>query len=209
MSLTDKLKWRYATKKFDATKKLSQEQLDNLLAAVQLAPSSMGLQTYKVIVVSDPETRAKLREVAYNQPQITDASHLFVFAAETNVDEAYGKKYIDHIAHTRQVDRETLAGFEQSVLGAIGRLNDEQKTVWGLKQSYIALGVLVSAAADASIDACPMEGFQADKFDEILGLKEKGLTTGAIAAVGFRADDDHFSKLAKVRRPLEDLFIHV
>jgi nitroreductase/dihydropteridine reductase len=209
MSIIDKLKWRYATKKFDTNKKLSSEQLDLLLDAIQLAPSSIGLQHYKVLVIQNPEVRAKLREAAYGQPQITDASHLIVFAAEANMDEEYGKNFINLIAETRGVARESLAGLEGMVLGAISGRTPEQRVLWAQKQAYIALGVLVAAAADQGIDAGPMEGFDPAKFNEILGLEEKGLTATVIAAVGFRADDDHFSKLAKVRRPKTELFIHI
>jgi nitroreductase len=209
MSLIDKLQWRSAIKKFDPAKKITAEQLDNLLSAVQLAPSSYGLQSYKVIVVRDAETKAKLRAAGYDQAQITDSSALFVFASLTTLDNDFGKKFIDLVASTRNVARETLQGYEQVVLGALSGRTREQNIAWSHKQAYIALGVLLSAAADQGIDAGPMEGFDAEKFDEILGLKEKGLTASVIAAVGFRADDDRYSQMIKVRRPKEELFIHV
>jgi nitroreductase len=209
MSLIEKLQWRSAVKKFDTGKKLTAIQLDSLLSAVQLAPSAYGLQSYKIIVVQDAETREKLRAAGYNQPQITDSSALFVFASLTTLDEGFGKKFIDLVAETRNVARETLESYEQIILGALSSRTDDQKTAWSHKQAYIALGVLLSAAADQGIDAGPMEGFDPQKFDEILGLKEKGLTTSVIAAVGFRADDDKHSQMTKVRRPKEELFIHV
>ncbi|MGN8068067.1 NAD(P)H-dependent oxidoreductase [Mucilaginibacter sp. 22184] len=209
MSLIDKLQWRSAIKKFDPAKKLTADQLDNLLSAVQLAPSSYGLQSYKVIVIRDAETKAKLRAAGYDQAQITDSSALFVFASVTNLDNDFGKKFIDLVASTRNVARETLQGYEQVVLGALNGRTREQNIAWSHKQAYIALGVLLSAAADQGIDAGPMEGFDAEKFDEILGLKEKGLTASVIAAVGFRADDDRYSQMIKVRRPKEELFIHI
>ena len=209
MSLTEKLQWRAAIKQFDKNKKLTAEQLDSLLTAIQLAPSSLGLQGYKVIVVEDEATRAKLREAAHGQAQLTDASHVIVFAAETNVDEAFGKNYIDLVAKTRGIGREHLAGFEGMVLGAINGQPADQKLIWLHKQAYIALGVLLTAAAEHGIDATPIEGFDNAKFDEILGLKEKGLTSTVIAPVGFRSEEDGYSKMAKVRRPKEELFIHV
>ncbi len=209
MSLIDNLQKRAAIKKFDPTKKITEEQLDQLQSAIQLAPSSLGLQSFKVIVVQDPETRGKLRAAGYNQAQITDASALFVFASLTTLDEAFGKKFIDLVADVRNVDRGSLAGFEQMVLGALSGRTDDQKLAWSHRQTYIALGVLVSAAAELGIDAAPMEGFDAARFDEILGLKEKGLTTSVIAAVGYRAEDDVYSKMVKVRRPKSELFIHV
>lgn len=209
MSLIEKLQWRAAVKKFDSTKKLSAAQLDGLLSAIQLAPSALGLQSYKVIVVEDAATRQALREAGYNQPQITAASQLLVFASITDINEDFGKKYIDLVAETRGVDRKHLAGYEQMVLGNINSQTEEQRLVSSHKQAYIALGVLVAAAAEMGIDAGPMEGFNAAKFDEILGLKEKGLTAIVIAALGFRAEDDEYSKMIKVRRSKEELFIHV
>lgn len=209
MSLIEKLNWRYATKKFDHTKKLSTEQLNDLLAAVRLAPASAGLQSYKVIVIEDPAIREQLRVAAHGQSQITDASQLIVLASETNLDEAYVKTFIDFVAEKRQIARENLAGYEQMLVGNVTRLNEDQRLVWANKQAYIALGVLLTAAAEMGIDACPMEGFNLALFDEILGLKEKGLSTAVIAAVGFRAEDDNYSKLLKVRKPEEELFIHI
>ncbi|HTH82556.1 MAG TPA: NAD(P)H-dependent oxidoreductase [Mucilaginibacter sp.] len=209
MSLLDKLNWRYATKKFDPAKKLSTDQLNTLLDAVQLAPSSAGLEPYKVLVIEDPEIRAQLREAAHGQAQLTDASQVIIFAAETNLDENYVTHYIDQIATTRGIDRVNLELFEKNIKNSVNSMTEDQKIIWNHKQAYIALGVLVSAAADMGIDACPMEGFQAGKFDEILGLKALGLTTSVIAPVGFRAEDDAFSKVIKVRRPKEELFIHV
>jgi len=209
MSIIEKLNWRYATKKFDHTKKLSAEQLDTLLTAVQLAPSSLGLQPYRVLVIEDPEIREQLREAGYGQQQITQASQLIVFAAETNLNEEFGKKYIDLIASTREIGREHLAGFEQAVLGTINGRDEADKIAWGHKQAYIGLGVLLSAAADLGIDACPMEGFLPGKFDEILGLKEKGLTASVIATIGFRAEEDAYQHLKKVRRDKSDMFIHI
>lgn len=209
MSVIDNLQWRSAIKSFDATKKVSPEKLDELLTAIQLAPSSLGLQAYRVLVVEDPEIREKLREAAHGQAQLTHSSAVIVFAIEVNLDKAYGNKYIDLVAKTRGIGREHLAGYEQMVTGAIENLTEEQKIAWSTKQAYIALGVLLTAAAEMGIDACPMEGFQAGKFDEILGLKELGLTSVVIAPVGYRADEDVYSKMTKVRRPKEELFIHV
>jgi nitroreductase/dihydropteridine reductase len=209
MSLIEKLNWRYATKKFDHTKKLSAAQLDDLLKVIRLAPSSYGLQSYKVLVVEDTTIREQLREAAYGQPQLTEASQVIVFASETNIDEAMVNKHVDNIAKTREIGREHLAAYEQTIVGTVDRLSEDQKIAWSNKQAYIALGVLLTAAAEMGIDACPMEGFAVGKFDEILGLKEKGLSTSVIVTVGFRAEDDGYSKLAKVRRSEEEMFIHI
>jgi nitroreductase/dihydropteridine reductase len=209
MSLVKALEWRYATKKFDNTKKISADKLDILLKATQLAPSSYGLQHYKVLVVEDTAIREQLKEAAYGQAQLTDASQVIVFAAETEINEAYVKNYIDEIVRVRQVDREKVADFENTILGAIAHLTEDQKIAWAHKQAYIALGVLISAASEEGIDTCPMEGINAGKFDEILGLKEKGLTTSVILPIGYRSEEDHYSQFAKVRKPEADLFIKI
>ncbi|QJD96367.1 NAD(P)H-dependent oxidoreductase [Mucilaginibacter robiniae] len=209
MSLIKPLQWRYATKKFDATKKLSAEQLEDLLSAIQLAPSSYGLQHYRILVVEDPAVRQQLREAAYGQTQLTDASQILVFAAETVLDANYIKRYINEVARVRQVDASQLAPFEKSLMDTIDSRAEDQKIAWSHKQAYIALGVALTAAAEAGIDACPMEGFNAGKFDEILGLRDKNLTTSVIACIGFRAEDDKYSEFAKVRKPKDDLFIRI
>ena len=209
MSLIEKLTWRYATKKFDKTKKLTSLQLEELLHAVHLSPASTGVQSYKVIVIEDAAVREKLQHAAYGQWQIVDASQLIVFAAETNLDADYVKNLIDHVAKSRGIDPANLGGYEQMINGKINSMNEEERIVWAKKQAYIALGVLLTSAAELGIDACPMEGFNAPQFDEILGLKEKGLTTAVIAAIGFRAEDDAYSKLNKVRKPEEEMFIHI
>jgi nitroreductase/dihydropteridine reductase len=209
MSLIEKLQKRAAIKNFDATKKLTKIQLDELLDAVQLAPSSLGLQTYRILVVEDPEIREKLREASHGQAQLTQSSQVFVFAVEKELDKEYGEYYLDLVSKTRGIGREHLVGYEQMVQNTINSQTEEQKISWNTKQAYIALGVLLTAAADLDIDACPMEGFDAGKYDEILGLKAKGLSAVVIAPVGFRSDEDVYSKMQKVRRPKEELFIHI
>ncbi|GGH09713.1 NAD(P)H-dependent oxidoreductase [Mucilaginibacter phyllosphaerae] len=209
MALLDKLKWRYATKKFDTAKNIPADTLQTLLDAIQLAPSSYGLQHYRVLVIKDAETREKLKAAGYGQPQITDASQLIVFAAETNIDADFVKHYIDNVAQTRNVPRETLTGFENMLVGAVSSRTPEQALIWAQKQAYIGLGFLLAAAAEHGVDACPMEGFDAAGFNEILGLKEKGLTATVIATVGYRAQDDDLSHAAKVRRPAGEFFIHI
>lgn len=209
MLLKQSLAWRYATKKFDNTKKISPETLDYILDTVQLAPSSYGLQHYKIVVVEDAAVRELLKAAAFGQAQITDASQLIVFAAETNLNEDYVKRYVDEVARVRGAERSTLTGFETMMVGKITSQTAEQNLVWAQKQAYLALGVLESAASEVKVDSCPMEGFNPEKFDEILGLKERGLTATVIAAIGYRASDDAYSQLAKVRKPASDLFIKI
>ncbi|MCH4824136.1 NAD(P)H-dependent oxidoreductase [Gramella lutea] len=199
------LNWRYATKKFDSEREISQEDLNSLLESIQLSASSYGLQPYQVIVVKDQETREKLKAAAWNQTQITDASYLLVFANLKSVNKAYLDSYLDNIADTRDLSRENLKGMEDMITNTTLQLSPEQQEIWAAKQAYIALGNLLSAAASIKIDTCPMEGFDAQKFDEILGLEEKNLTTAVIAPVGYRSEEDHYQHLTKVRKSKSEL----
>lgn len=209
MALLDNLKWRAAIKNFDPSKKLTQQQLDELLTATQLAPSSYGLQPYRILVVEDADTRLKLRGAAYDQAQFTDASQIIIFAVETVIDAALVKNFIDLTAKTRGIDRAQLEGYEQMILGTVNSKSTGDLITWAQKQAYIAAGVLNVAAAELHIDTCTMEGFSAPAFDEILNLQAKGLTATLVMTLGFRAADDIYSKMAKVRKPAGELFIHI
>ncbi len=203
----DALQWRYATKKFDPSKKLSDAQLDALLAELRLAPSSYGLQPYKFLVISDPALRAKLREASWGQPQITEASHLVVMCARTDLGPAYVDEYLKLIADERGVPADSLNGFREILVGFAQNMSQETILTWAKKQVYIALGVLLSAAALAKVDACPMEGFEPAKYDEILGLKAMNLTSTVVCPLGFRSADDAHASMKKVRFPASELFV--
>lgn len=203
------LKWRYATKKFDPTKKIAPDLWAKLELAAIHAPSSYGLQPWKFVVVTDPAVRAQLLPVSWNQPQIVDASHLLVFAAKNPPTAADVEAYAAHIARVRGVPAESVDGYKQMMLGSLARMDPAAAHRWAARQVYIALGVFLSAAALMGVDACPMEGFQADKYDEILGLKAKGLGSVVIATAGYRAADDKTAALAKVRFPAEEVVIRV
>ncbi len=200
------LNWRYATKKFDTSKKVSEEEIEKLLEAIQLSASSYGLQPYEIFVIKNAEIRNKLQSAAFDQPQITDSSHLLVFANLAEIDKSYVNDYLDNIAETRSTKRTELAGFEQMLDNTVLKFSPEEKNQWAANQTYIALGNLLSAAANFKIDACPMEGFNADEFDKILGLKEKGLTTAVVATIGYRSEEDQLQHAVKVRKSKEELF---
>lgn len=202
----ENLNWRYATKQFDSTKKISSEDLETLKEAIRLSASSYGMQPYEVFIIEDKETRERLKAVSYNQPQITDASQVIVFAAKTNVTAEDVTIYMKNISQVRNVPVDALAGFSGMINGAVVSLPVETKANWAAKQSYIALGNLLSAAAELKIDTCPMEGFNADGVDEVLGLKEKGLRATVIATIGYRSAEDKMQHLIKVRKSTEDLF---
>lgn len=206
MELVKSLEWRYATKQFDTSKKVSAEELNQIKEAVRLSASSYGLQAYKVLIVEDTEVRKKLRAVSWDQPQITDSSFLFVFCNYDTVNEQVVDDYMQLVAETKGIDVNALDGFKGMINGALAQRTKEQVQQWTAKQTYIALGNLLAATAELKIDACPMEGFDAEKYNEILGLKEKGLSVSVIAAVGYRSQDDASQFSAKVRKPAEVLF---
>ena len=205
-SIIESLKWRYATKKFDATKKISKENLETLLEGVQLSASSYGLQPYQIFVIENSEIRQKLKAAAWNQTQLTDASQVVVFANHKSLDEAYVDNYIKNIAETRDMNVEDLQGMADMIKNSTLQMPAEMQNEWAQKQCYLALGFLLNTAAELKIDVCPMEGFSAEEFDNILGLQEKGLHTAVIACVGYRSAEDKYQHAAKVRKSKEDLF---
>jgi len=207
--IISQLKWRYATKKFDATAKLSEAQLDLLQEALQLSPSSFGLQPWGFVIVFDPEVRKKLSVAAWGQPQITDASQLIVLCRASVMNQSNIDSYIAAVAEQRGVTPASLTGFSQMMSGSIAGKTSTQLVEWMARQVYIALGVLLATCAVESIDACPMEGFDNAQFDQILDLPAKGLASVVICAVGKRAADDSYADLAKVRFPKEKVILTV
>lgn len=208
-NIIENLNWRYATKKYDPTKVLSSKQVESLMESIRLAPSSFGVQPYTIINVKDKDVREKLKAVAWGQTQITDASDLILFTVPTNLNDSDIEKFIQNTSDTRGVSLESLEEYSNMIKGSVNSRTPEEKITWSAKQAYIALGLLLVAAAEQKIDATPMEGFDNAQFDEILDLKSKGLTTVVIAALGYRAEDDQYANLAKVRKSKEDLFLEV
>jgi nitroreductase len=208
--LVDRLNWRYATKQFDPNRKISAHDWAALEEALLLTPSSGGLQPWKFIVVTDPAMRAKLLPASYGQPQISNASHLVVFAAKNNFSEADVDALIHRTATARGVSVETLAPFRDMLVGGIVKSMDEAaRNAWARNQAYIALGNLLTSAALLGIDACPMEGFNRAQYDEILGLNKQGLGTAVIATLGYRAASDQYATAPKVRFPKEQVFAYL
>ena len=203
------LHWRYAVKKFDPSRKLSAEQWTKLEQALLLSPSSYGMQPYKFIVVNDPALREQLKPAAHGQSQITDCSHLVVFAARLEITEQDVEHYLARIGEVRGVERAHLEGFAKVIKGdVVHGLRHAVVQEWTARQAYIALGQLMTVAAVESIDVCPLEGFDPARFDEILGLPAAGLRAVVLAAVGHRADTDGAASLPKVRFPAGELIEH-
>jgi nitroreductase / dihydropteridine reductase len=208
MTLLTKLNWRYATKRMDG-RQLSPEKLENILSAIRLSPSSLGLQPYKIWVVTDKTKRKEIYEKSCHQPQILEGSHLLVFVARNDITDKEINEYISLIATERQIPEDSLAGFRNTIRGFASskQINPEDYPAWSARQAYIALGIGLAAAADMDVDATPMEGFNAEAMDEILGLKEKGLHSVVLMMLGHRDENsDQLVHAKKVRRSSELLF---
>ena len=205
-TLLQALTWRYATKVFDPTRKVSEADLKTLEASLVLTPSSFGLQPYRFMVITDPQVRASLREVSWGQSQVTDCSHLVVFLARKTLTEADVDHYLERIGQVRGSQGDQLAGYRAMMINTLVT-GPRAATVpeWAARQSYIALGQFMAAAALLGLDTCPMEGLDAAKYDEILNLKDTPFRTVVACPVGYRAEGDKYATLAKVRFPLEEL----
>jgi nitroreductase len=203
------LHWRYATKKFDPAKKIHASIWSALEQALILSPSSYGLQPYLFLVVNDPELRKRLRAVSWDQPQVTDASHFVVFARKLTMTEADVGRFVDLIAGIRSTVRSSLQGYHDMMVGDLvtGPRSAWIKE-WTARQTYLALGNLLTCAALLGVDACPMEGIDPAGYDEILGLAAKGFGTTNVCAFGYRAADDKYADAKKVRFPNDELIEH-
>ena len=201
--------WRYATKKFDASKKISATDLNTLKEAIRLSASSYGLQPYKVFIIENPELRAKLVGASYGQTQVADASHLLVFANELNFGAAGIDQLANNISATRGLPLEAIQGYVDYMKGNITGLPEEVRNIWTAKQTYLALGNLLNAAAELKIDVTPMEGFVPAQVNEILGLDKLGLNASLLAPIGYRHSEDDTQHYKKVRKSNEELFINL
>jgi len=205
-TIIEDLNWRYATKKYDPTKKISNEDLNTLLEVLRLAPSSFGLQPLKFLLIENKEIRVKLKEKSQGQSQITDASHLIVFCANLAINDQHVDQHMENTATKRGIPTENLDLFSEHIKKSIQKMDDDKHLNWTSKQAYIALGLLLYACAQMRIDSTPMEGFDSDGYDEILDLKSKNLHATLVFPIGYRAEDDKYHKLSKVRKDHSDLF---
>ena len=209
-TLTEALHWRYATKKFDPSRQIPQEQWAALEEAMVLAPSSFGLQPWRFILVETPEIRAQLPALSWGQTQPLDCSHYVVFAVRKGLTVADVDRYVDRIAEVRGATRESLEGYRSFMLGSHkaaseqGRLDD-----WSSRQVYIALGQAMAAAALLGIDTCPLEGIEPAKYDALLGRERDGYSALCGLAFGYRAEDDKYAQAPKVRFARADVIKHV
>ena len=204
MNIIESLNWRYATKKFDSSKKLSIEQVNVLKHAFNLTASSYGLQPIKLVVISNQELKNKLLESSMNQQQVVQCSHLLIICIETEIDEAYIETYFKRVINIRQTPPNILESFKKSIINEFNDMSNSSILSWSKNQAYLALGNLLTVCSVKGIDSCPMEGFFPEQYDDILDLKSKNLKSVLVLPIGYRSTDDKFSNLEKVRKDVSD-----
>lgn len=207
--IIEKLKWRYATKKFDVSKQLPQEKLNVLKEAFNLTALSYGLQTLKMVVIEDQEVREKLVPLSYGQRQVADASHLLILCIQNEIDDKDVDQHFDAVKALRNTPDDILNPFRKGLKTTINNMPSDKKYNWATRQAYIALGNLMTVCAVENIDSCPMEGFIPSELDKALELDKHGLSSVLLLPVGYRAEDDMFASLKKVRKPLSDTIIEL
>tara|TARA_R110002073_G_scaffold303301_1_gene471609 strand:+ start:256 stop:885 length:630 start_codon:yes stop_codon:yes gene_type:complete len=209
MDTIQQLNWRYATKKFNTSKKLPQNKLDILKQAFNLTSTSFGLQTIKMVIVTNKELRESLVKHSYNQSQVADASHLLVICIQENINDHDVNTYFDSVKTIRNTPGTILEPYRKDLLKSMQKRTVQECQLWSTNQAYIALGNLMTVCAMEGIDACPMEGFVASAYDDLLKLNDKNLKSVLLLPVGYRADDDMFASLKKVRKPIEETVIEL
>jgi nitroreductase len=207
MNTIEQLKWRYATKKFNPSKKLSKAKLTILLEAFNLTATSFGLQTLKLVVVENKTLREPLVAATYNQQQVLQASHLLIICIQDNIKSTDVINYYNNIKHIRNTPETILKPYREDLKNMMQNMSVTERQQWSTNQAYIALGNLMTVCAIEGIDSCPMEGFIATEYDKLLKLNQKGLKSVLLLPVGYRADDDLFSTLKKVRKPIDETVI--
>jgi len=209
MEIIESLKWRYATKKFDHTRILSKEKINTLTEAFNLTATSYGLQPLKLVIIHNKKIQRELVAHSWNQQQVADASHLLVLCIENIVDEAYITRYFDTVKNIRNTSDEILKPFREQLIDSFKSKPAEEVSNWAAKQAYLAMGNLLTVCATEKIDACPMEGFIPEKYDEVLKLNTFGLTSVLVLPVGYRANNDMFADFKKVRRSIKETIIEI
>lgn len=209
-TLLGRLRWRYATKKFDPARKISDGDWAALEEALILSPSSYGMQPYQMIVITDPAMKERLVPHSWNQRQPADCSHYVVFAARAQNTEADIDRFLQRTAEVRGGAIDALAGFKKMLMAdVVHGPRGREALVWSTNQAYIALGNLMTSAALVGIDTCPMEGFLPDRYDEILDLPARGMRAVVACAAGYRADEDPYAGAVKVRLAPADLILRI
>lgn len=210
MNLLEALQWRYATKKFDPSKKVDQQLVDQIVEAAWLAPTSSGLQPFQIIEITNQDLKNKIVPIAFNQQQIADCSHLLVFAAWDNYTEERIDKIYGYITHDREQEPNQYKSYTDRLKGAYLNRSGQDNFDHAARQSYIAFGLSIAMAAELKVDTTPMEGFDNEALDALLNLKEKGLKSVTILPLGYRdAENDWLVSLKKVRHPKKEFHIEI
>lgn len=210
MNITlDSLKWRYATKKFDDTKLLSNQKIEVIKEAFNLTATSYGLQPVKLVIFSDKELQSKLVKHTMNQGQVGQASHVLVFCIALDIDPDYITNYFNRVKEIRNTPDEILKPFQNFLMNDFEQMSQKQIENWAIKQAYLTIGNLLTVCALENIDACPMEGFSPDKYDEILKLNQLNLKSVLVMPIGYRAEDDMFAEFKKVRKEIANSVIEI
>ncbi len=204
MNIIEKLKWRYATKKFDNNLYINKEKLNILKEAFNLTATSFGLQPIKLVIVRDKVLQASLVEHSMNQVQVEQASHVLVFCIETNINEDYIETYFKRVKSIRNTPDEILQPFKDYILDDFKDKPIKSIKDWAINQAYLAMGNLLTVCAIEDIDACPMEGFDPEKYNELLQLKKRRLHSVLVMPIGYRAKDDMFADFKKVRKNVSE-----
>jgi nitroreductase len=203
------LNFRYATKAFDPARKIPSETWAAIESSLALTPSSFGLQPWKFLVIDSPEIREKLKPASWGQPQVTDASHLVVLTARTDLTQDDIDSWVARLSEVQGTPLEALAGLSGVISSFSATMDAPAKQAWNTRQLYIALGQLMTAAAVIGIDTCPLEGISTADYDEILGLKGSGYATAVACVLGYRSADDKYATKPKARFPEEKVISHV
>jgi len=209
MNVIKQLEWRYATQKFNDTAVLADEKVELLKAAFNLTATSYGLQPVKLVVFNDKTLQRKLVEHTMNQEQVSQASHVLVFCIELNIDHDYISEYFKRIKGIRQTPDNILQPFKNFLIQDFEKRDQNEVEEWAIKQAYLTMGNLLTVCALEQIDACPMEGFSPEKYDEILELNERGLKSVLVMPIGYRAQDDMFADFKKVRKAINNSVIEL
>lgn len=209
MDIIQSLQWRYATKKFDTQRLLSDEKLDILKQAFNLTATSFGLQTIKMLIVQDVSIRKELVEHSFGQAQVMNASHLLILCINENISDQDVDAHFDNVIAVRNTPETILAPYRADLKAMMRDMSKEERQEWSIKQVYIALGNLMTVCAVEQIDSCPMEGFDAKQYDTILNLKSKGLKSVLLLPVGYRHEDDMFADFKKVRKTIQDAVVEL
>ncbi len=203
------LEWRYAVKKFDSEKILSEDKIDRLKKAFNLTATSYGLQPIRMVVVRNKDLQEKLVASSYGQQQVLQASHVLVICIERVVDKDFIVEYFTRVKNIRNTSESIINPFEDALVSSFSKKDIKEVKDWATNQAYLALGNLLTVCAFEEIDSCPMEGFQPDVYDQLLELEQYGLSSVLVLPVGYRAEDDMFAELKKVRRPIKDSIIDI